>query len=267
MNCYTDKSMYAPGETICLRAVEMPPQTQWLRLTVFHLEQTVLTQTLPAQEEISLSLPEQDGAGTVREALDARQNVLACADMAVDVSSSWTKFPCVAMCGILRRLPMRRARSLRWRAIISTACSFTIGSIAIISRWPMICPPGRIGRQDLFRWRYCARLSGGRPRARHGLHGVQHDLRRQPDLSDRRLGRKPGVAAGEAGGRILPAIWTPSAARWACCNTVTRSMQNGKNTSSPRKTRRLKPLPLTAGMAIPSAKRPDASCGRRPAGL
>ena len=25
MNCYTDKSMYAPGETICLRAVEMPP--------------------------------------------------------------------------------------------------------------------------------------------------------------------------------------------------------------------------------------------------
>ena len=30
MNCYTDKSMYAPGETICLRAVEMPPQTQWL---------------------------------------------------------------------------------------------------------------------------------------------------------------------------------------------------------------------------------------------
>ena len=148
MNCYTDKSMYAPGETICLRAVEMPPQTQWLRLTVFHLEQTVLTQTLPAQEEISLSLPEQDGAGyLVRvQALDARQNVLACADMAVDVSSSWTKFPAMAMCGILRRLPMRRARSLRWRAIISTACSFTIGSIAIISRWPMICPPGRIGR-------------------------------------------------------------------------------------------------------------------------
>lgn len=95
MNCYTDKSMYAPGETICLRAVEMPPQTQWLRLTVFHLEQTVLTQTLPAQEEISLSLPEQDGAGyLVRvQALDARQNVLACADTAVDVSSSWTKFP------------------------------------------------------------------------------------------------------------------------------------------------------------------------------
>ena len=95
MNCYTDKSMYAPGETICLRAVEMPPQTQWLRLTVFHLEQTVLTQTLPAQEEISLPLPEQDGAGyLVRvQALDARQNVLACADTAVDVSSSWTKFP------------------------------------------------------------------------------------------------------------------------------------------------------------------------------
>lgn len=95
MNCYTDKSMYAPGETICLQAVEMPPQTQWLRLTVFHLEQTVLTQTLPAQEEISLSLPEQDGAGyLVRvQALDARQNELACADTAVDVSSSWTKFP------------------------------------------------------------------------------------------------------------------------------------------------------------------------------
>ena len=95
MNCYTDKSMYAPGETICLRAVEMPPQTQWLRLTVFHLEQTVLTQTLPAQEEISLPLPEQDGAGYLVRvlALDARQNVLACADTAVDVSSSWTKFP------------------------------------------------------------------------------------------------------------------------------------------------------------------------------
>ena len=55
MKCRTDKSMYAPNETVWLHVDDLPAQAMWLRLVLLHLEKTVLT------EEIAAYLASLDG--------------------------------------------------------------------------------------------------------------------------------------------------------------------------------------------------------------
>ena len=95
MNFYTGKSMYAPGETAELLVENLPTESVLLRLTLRHLEETVRTEEYPAAESVFLTLPEADFTGYLLEmqALDEDGAVLAHASRAVDVSSSWTKFP------------------------------------------------------------------------------------------------------------------------------------------------------------------------------
>ena len=48
MNCRTDKSMYAPNETVCVYVDGLPAETVSLRLILSHLEKTVLTEEIGA---------------------------------------------------------------------------------------------------------------------------------------------------------------------------------------------------------------------------
>lgn len=95
MVCRTEKSMYAPGETatICLEGI--PAEAAALRVRLYSLERCAWDWQLPASKRFPLSLPDADGRGYALEveALDEEQNVLTSAFTAVDVSSSWTKFP------------------------------------------------------------------------------------------------------------------------------------------------------------------------------
>ena len=95
MVCRTEKSMYAPGETaeVCLE--NLPAEATALRARLYSLERCVWDWQLPASKRFPLSLPDADGRGYALEveALDEQQNVLTSAFTAVDVSSSWTKFP------------------------------------------------------------------------------------------------------------------------------------------------------------------------------
>lgn len=60
MNCRTDKSMYAPNETVCVYVDGLPAETVSLRLILSHLEKTVLTEEIAAAERFSL-LPPSEG--------------------------------------------------------------------------------------------------------------------------------------------------------------------------------------------------------------
>lgn len=95
MNLHTEKSMYAPGETAEVLVEDLPSEAALLRLTLRHLESPVLTLEMQAAESLSLRLPETDFTGYLLEmqALDPAGAVMAEAFTAVDVSSSWTKFP------------------------------------------------------------------------------------------------------------------------------------------------------------------------------
>ena len=64
MNCRTDKSMYAPNETVCVYVDGLPAETVSLRLILLHLEKTVLTEEIAAAEtafEPVISLQTQTG--------------------------------------------------------------------------------------------------------------------------------------------------------------------------------------------------------------
>ncbi|MFR6102797.1 MAG: glycoside hydrolase family 66 protein [Christensenellales bacterium] len=95
MNCRTDKSMYAPNETVCVYVDGLPAETVSLRLILSHLEKTVLTEEIAAAERFSLLPPAKDGKGYLLEvqALDPDKALLADAFTAIDVSSAWTRFP------------------------------------------------------------------------------------------------------------------------------------------------------------------------------
>ena len=95
MDFHTKKSMYAPGETAELIIESLPPNAALLRLTLRHLENEVQVLEIPVAESCFLQLPEKDFTGYLLEmqALSAEGAVLANAFTAVDVSSSWTKFP------------------------------------------------------------------------------------------------------------------------------------------------------------------------------
>lgn len=95
MVCRTEKSMYAPGETAVVCLENLPAEATALRARLYSLERCVWDWQLPASKRFPLSLPDADGHGYALEieALDEQQNVLTSAFTAVDVSSSWTKFP------------------------------------------------------------------------------------------------------------------------------------------------------------------------------
>lgn len=95
MVCRTEKSMYAPGETAVVCLENLPAEATALRARLYSLERCVWDWQLPASKRFPLSLPDADGRGYALEieALDEEQNVLTSAFTAVDVSSSWTKFP------------------------------------------------------------------------------------------------------------------------------------------------------------------------------
>ena len=95
MVCRTEKSMYAPGETAVVCLEGLPAEAAALRVRLYSLERCVWDWQLPASKRFPLSLPDADGRGYALEveALDEQQNVLTSAFTAVDVSSSWTKFP------------------------------------------------------------------------------------------------------------------------------------------------------------------------------
>lgn len=95
MVCRTEKSMYAPGETAVVCLENLPAEATALRARLYSLERCVWDWQLPASKRFPLSLPDADGRGYALEveALDEQQNVLTSAFTAVDVSSSWTKFP------------------------------------------------------------------------------------------------------------------------------------------------------------------------------
>lgn len=95
MVCRTEKSMYAPGETATVCLEGLPAEATALRARLYSLERCVWDWQLPASKRFPLSLPDADGRGYALEveALDEQQNVLTSAFTAVDVSSSWTKFP------------------------------------------------------------------------------------------------------------------------------------------------------------------------------
>lgn len=95
MVCRTEKNMYAPGETAVVCLENLPAEATALRARLYSLERCVWDWQLPASKRFPLSLPDADGRGYALEveALDEQQNVLTSAFTAVDVSSSWTKFP------------------------------------------------------------------------------------------------------------------------------------------------------------------------------
>ncbi len=95
MVCRTEKSMYAPGETAVVCLENLPAEATALRARLYSLERCVWDWQLPASKRFPLSLPDADGRGYALEveALDEQQNVLTSAFTAVDISSSWTKFP------------------------------------------------------------------------------------------------------------------------------------------------------------------------------
>lgn len=95
MTCYTDKSMYAPNETACVYVEAIPQGAQQLRITLNHLEQQVMMLESEPADQVLVQLPEPDGTGYLLEieALGNDQDVLAKTYTAIDVSSSWTKFP------------------------------------------------------------------------------------------------------------------------------------------------------------------------------
>lgn len=95
MVCRTEKSMYAPSEKAVVCLENLPAEATALRARLYSLERCVWDWQLPASKRFPLSLPDADGRGYALEveALDEQQNVLTSAFTAVDVSSSWTKFP------------------------------------------------------------------------------------------------------------------------------------------------------------------------------
>ena len=95
MVCRTEKSMYAPGETVTVLLEGLPTEAVTLHVRLYSLEACVLDWELPASKRFPLSLPDTDGRGYALEveALDGAQNALTSAFTAIDVSSSWTKFP------------------------------------------------------------------------------------------------------------------------------------------------------------------------------
>ena len=60
MNCRTDKSMYAPNETVCVYVDGLPAETVSLRLILLHLEKTVLTEEIAAAEALVPGRAEAD---------------------------------------------------------------------------------------------------------------------------------------------------------------------------------------------------------------
>jgi dextranase len=102
---YTDKARYAPGETVqvSLMLTSGLFETENLLVTARHLDQTIgMPLTIPVKAddtgtEITFiwQPPEEDFQGYLLNVslLDGSKTVLAKGQVAVDVSSSWVKFP------------------------------------------------------------------------------------------------------------------------------------------------------------------------------
>ncbi len=95
MVCRTEKSMYAPGEIATVFLEALPTEATTIHACLYSLEKCVLDWQAPASDHFLLSMPDTDGRGYALnvEALDKQQKVLSSAFTAVDVSTSWTKFP------------------------------------------------------------------------------------------------------------------------------------------------------------------------------
>ena len=119
MVCRTEKSMYAPGEKAVVCLENLPTEATALRARLYSLERCVWDWQLPASKRFPLSLPDADGRGYALEveALDEQQNVLTSAFTRWTFPPRGRNFHGTAMCGILRRPPMRRTRRTRWRGI------------------------------------------------------------------------------------------------------------------------------------------------------
>lgn len=95
MVCRTEKSMYSPGEIATVFLEALPTEAATIHACLYLLEKCVLDWQAPASDQFLLSMPDTDGRGYALnvEALDKQQKVLSSAFTAVDVSTSWTKFP------------------------------------------------------------------------------------------------------------------------------------------------------------------------------
>lgn len=95
MNCRTDRSMYAPGEQVCVTMQAIPAGAASLRAELWHLTERVLTVNVSAEDDFSLRLPDRDFTGYLLKvhAVETEGTVLATAQTGIDCSSSWTKFP------------------------------------------------------------------------------------------------------------------------------------------------------------------------------
>lgn len=98
MNCTLDKAVYKPGEMAVCTVSGAPRETERYMLTLWHLQRTVITVSLPAigaQCTQNLILPMDDFTGYLlrADALDANGSVLTSAFTAIDCSSNWTRFP------------------------------------------------------------------------------------------------------------------------------------------------------------------------------
>ena len=92
---YTDKARYAPGEEVVCFCADAPDGTDAVRLTLLHLDETVLQMTCPSFDGgISFTLPDEDFTGYLLRAEFLKDgSILAAAYCGVDCSSSWVKFP------------------------------------------------------------------------------------------------------------------------------------------------------------------------------
>lgn len=92
---YTDQACYAPGTEVTVFCSDVPDGTDGLRLTLFHLNETVLTETFGSfQDGVSFMLPEKDYTGYLLKAeFLTGESVLTTAQCGVDCSSTWVRFP------------------------------------------------------------------------------------------------------------------------------------------------------------------------------
>ncbi len=91
----TDKSMYQPNSSALVTLSQLPQETAKVRLTLYHLGDTVWQRDEAHAESVKISLPDIDFTGYLlqAEALNEHGAVLALGQVGIDVSSSWTKFP------------------------------------------------------------------------------------------------------------------------------------------------------------------------------
>jgi len=91
LSMHTDKAVYKPGETVTFNLKELPKGTAKVRYS--HLGEVLKEETLTGKEW-TWTPPQDDFKGymvDIYEIVDTKETVYA--NIAIDVSSDWTKFP------------------------------------------------------------------------------------------------------------------------------------------------------------------------------